>query len=76
MDADLTVIDPHTKRRVTHKDLQSHSDYTPFEGRELRGWPVHTVLRGMKLLQNSKLTEAALEKPAGRFLHRHPNGTN
>jgi len=76
MDADLAVIDPHTKRRVTHKNLYSNSDYTPYEGRELRGWPVHTVLRGMKLVENGELTEAALKRPAGQFLHRRPNGKN
>ncbi|MTW17644.1 amidohydrolase family protein [Rhodoplanes serenus] len=69
-DADLVVVDPHTIRMVDHAELASHSDYTPVQGRMLRGWPVHTLSRGRRLLADGRLTEAALTAPAGRYLRR------
>lgn len=69
-DADLVVVDPHTKRKVDYAALASHSDYTPFEGRTLRGWPAHTILRGQHLVTDGKLTEQATGAPAGRYLKR------
>ncbi|MDC7785612.1 amidohydrolase family protein [Rhodoplanes sp. TEM] len=69
-DADLVVVDPHTKRAVDHATLASFSDYTPMQGRMLRGWPVHTLVRGRPVVADGRLTEAALTAPAGRYLRR------
>lgn len=44
-DADLTVIDPRSRRRVTGKFV-SKSDNTPFTGLPLSGWPSATVVGG------------------------------
>jgi dihydropyrimidinase len=45
-DADLVVWD--TERRVTISNARLHHavDYTPYEGVEVRGWPVLTLSRG------------------------------
>ncbi len=45
-DADLALWDP--KRRVTIRQeiLHHGSDYTPYEGMEVIGWPIRTLLRG------------------------------
>ena len=69
-DADIVVVDPYSKRAVDHAALQSNSDYTPYQGRELRGWPVHTLVRGVRLVSDGRLTEKAMSKPAGRYLRR------
>lgn len=70
MDADFVVVDPHTRRAVDHAALASYSDYTPYQGRVLRGWPTHTILRGTTLVANGHLTEAGETRPAGRYLRR------
>lgn len=46
MDADLTVVDLHTQRKVAAESLHYKCGWTPFEGLELKGWPVFTIVRG------------------------------
>jgi dihydropyrimidinase len=58
-DADLVVWDPDARRSITQAELHHTSDFTPYEGIEVRGAPVHVLSRG--------------EPPApgrGRFLAR------
>lgn len=69
-DADLVVVDPEREAIVDPARYHSHSDYSPYEGETLKGWPVATVLRGRLLMRDCELTEAALEDRPGRFLER------
>jgi len=45
-DADLVVVDPNVKTVIRGKDLHSKVHWTPFEGWEVVGLPVMTVVRG------------------------------
>jgi dihydroorotase len=45
-EASLTVIDPRQKRRVVAEQFASLGKNTPFDGWELRGWPVLTMVNG------------------------------
>ena len=46
-DADIAIWDPDRKVTLT-QDLMKHgSDYTPYEGIEVTGWPVKTLVRGV-----------------------------
>ena len=45
-DADLTLWDPGLTRQIRQADLHHGCDYTPYEGMEITGWPVRTILRG------------------------------
>ena len=45
-DADLVVWDPEVRRTVTQETLQHTSDFTPYEGLEVRGAPVAVLTRG------------------------------
>ncbi len=45
-EANLTVIDPDLKLPVRVKDFVSLGKNSPFDGWELRGWPVLTVVAG------------------------------
>ncbi len=78
-DADLVLWD--AKREVTiSQSLMHHgSDYTPWEGFKVTGWPVKTILRGALAYDDGKV----LAKPGqGRFLKREispyaaPRGTS
>jgi dihydropyrimidinase len=44
-DADLVVFNPDMKRRVRVEDLHE-TDYSPWEGHDVAGWPEMTLLRG------------------------------
>lgn len=45
-DADIVLWDPSISRPIRQADLHHGSDYTPWEGFEVTGWPVRTILRG------------------------------
>ncbi len=45
-DADLVVVDPAVRRIATHGELHMATDYSPYEGRELSGWPFVVVSAG------------------------------
>jgi dihydroorotase len=61
-DADLTLVDLSARRRVERSWIASRSGWSPFEGRELTGWPLATVVRGRVAMREGELGEA-LGKP-------------
>ena len=44
------------------------SDFSPFEGKKLRGWPVATIKGGKIIARDGKI----VGKPNGRYLPRSP----
>jgi dihydropyrimidinase len=65
-DADLVVVDLDLERSVRAEDLQGMSDFSPFEGKTLRGWPVATVKGGRIIARNGKI----VAPPTGRYIFR------
>jgi dihydropyrimidinase len=59
-DADLTVIDPAKRVTVAATNLHSRTGYSIYEGIQLSGFPVLTLLRGRVLLR-----DGALQQPEG-----------
>jgi dihydropyrimidinase len=53
-DADVVLIDPTIDRKLTREDFHV-SDYSPWEGWTVKGWPVVTILRGQVIVENGKL---------------------
>jgi len=66
--ADLVVLDMEKRSVVRAKDLHHISDFSLFEGRELTGWPVTTVLRGEVIVEDG---EAVGKAGTGRFVPRY-----
>jgi dihydropyrimidinase len=52
-DADLVIFDPSVKRRVRVEDLHE-TDYSPWEGHEIAGWPETTILRGKVMVEKGE----------------------
>jgi dihydropyrimidinase len=44
-DADIAIWDPKKKVKLTHMLLKDASDYTPYEGLNVTGWPELTMVR-------------------------------
>jgi dihydropyrimidinase/allantoinase len=65
-DADLAIVDMAESYPVTTERLLSAQEYTPFEGMELTGWPVHTLLRGRSAFAEGE----GVGEPAGTYLRR------
>ena len=67
VDADLVLWDPTRKVEISQKLLHHGSDYTPYEGQKVTGWPVATFVRGRCVFANGKI----LGHPSdGQFLKR------
>ena len=66
-DADFVVVDLELEREVDAAHLGSVSDFSIYEGRTLRGWPVLTVSRGAVVVRDG---EVVGPEGHGRFLRR------
>lgn len=68
-DADIAIWDP--ERRLTIKPDLVHDNvgYTPYTGRELKGWPITVLSRGEVIIENGKLNA---KRGRGRFIARAP----
>ena len=53
-DADLAFIDPSVRKTLVKEDFHV-TDYSPWEGWSVTGWPVFTMLRGKVLVDGGKL---------------------
>ncbi|HYZ96461.1 MAG TPA: amidohydrolase family protein, partial [Nitrososphaeraceae archaeon] len=51
-DADLVIVDLNLTKKVTPELLQSYSDYTIYDGWNLSGWPITTIVRGNVVMEN------------------------
>jgi dihydropyrimidinase len=65
-DADLVIVDLDRERIVDAADLRGMSDFSPFEGKTLRGWPVATIKAGRIAARDGDI----VAPPAGRYLPR------
>lgn len=52
----LTVIDPRLKKHVRVEDFVSKGKNSPFNGWELAGWPVLTIVDGKVVMSGGNLT--------------------
>ena len=64
-DADLCVWDPTVERTIGRAMLHDAMDYTPYEGRRVRGWPTTVISRGEIVAENF---EPVARPGRGRFL--------
>ena len=66
-DADVVLWDPGVERTIALEHLHHESDYSPWEGWEVRGWPAMTILRGKIVAENGELRGSPSD---GRWLPR------
>ena len=68
-DADLVIFDPERESVITSDAQHSRADFTPYEGRGVRGWPVATLVRGRVVMKDGDLLDLPRH---GQFLRREP----
>jgi dihydropyrimidinase len=66
-DADIMIIDPKKEVTLSIEMLHGNTDYTPFEGWKLKGYPVMTISRGVVLTRDG---EFVARPGVGEFLLR------
>lgn len=72
-DADIIILDLNKKRVVKAVEMPSVSDYSLYEGWEITGWPVRTMIRGTTVVLDDKI----IGTPGyGRFIPCKPGYLN
>jgi dihydropyrimidinase len=66
-DADIAIWDPEMRVRLTNAVMHHGSDYTPYEGMEVTGWPETTLVRGTVVCDGGRIFG---EPGHGQFLAR------
>jgi dihydropyrimidinase len=64
-DADFAIWDADRDVTIRWQDLHDNVGYTPYEGRQIKGWPVTVVSRGRVIVEDGKLHA---ERGSGQFL--------
>ncbi|TDC19601.1 dihydropyrimidinase [Streptomyces sp. 8K308] len=68
-DADLALWDPSTTREIRSAELHMATDYTPYEGRRVTGWPTTVVVGGRVVVADGHLADPT---PRGQHLRSAP----
>lgn len=80
-DADIALWDPEDTRTISIDMLHDNMDYTPYEGREVTGWPVEVMVRGQTVFKENdilgkpgfgefiKCGKSEMAVPLGRRIH-------
>jgi dihydroorotase len=72
-DADLVLVDLKKRQTIRNQWIASTCGWTPFDGMEITGWPVMTILRGMPIMQDDELLGSAVGQPV-RFQKEEVTG--
>ena len=66
-DADLTIVDLKRRETITNAWVASRAGWTPYDGKQVTGWPVGTFVRGRRVMWDGELVQGA-QGEAVRFL--------
>jgi dihydroorotase len=66
-DADFTIVDLNARRIIRNDWIASKSQWTPYDGKEVRGWPIGTIIRGRRVMWEDQLVTPAQGEPV-RFI--------
>ena len=64
-DADFTIVDMQRRETITNAWIGSKPGWTPYDGKQVQGWPVMTFVRGAMVMNEAQIVtpstgEAAL----------------
>jgi dihydroorotase len=55
-DADVTVVDMKRRETIRNDWIASRCGWTPYDGVQVTGWPVGTIIRGRQVMWEGELT--------------------
>jgi dihydropyrimidinase len=67
-EADVVIFDPKREVTISHKNLQTNCDWSPYEGFQLRGYPQLTMSRGKIVAREGRFIG---DIGWGKFVKRH-----
>ena len=62
-DADFTVVDLKRRETITNAQSGSKAGWTPYDGREVTGWPVGTIVRGNRVMWEGEIVTPGQGQP-------------
>ncbi len=62
-DADLTLVDMKRRETIRNSWIASRCGWTPYDGREVTGWPIGTFVRGERIMWQGELTAPSTGAP-------------
>jgi dihydroorotase len=62
-DADFTIVDLKRKETIRDSWIASRCAWTPYNGKQVTGWPVGTIIRGRRVMWEGELTNPAQGAP-------------
>jgi dihydroorotase len=66
-DADFAIVDLKAKRTITNDWIASKCGWTPFDGKQVTGWVMATLVRGRFVMREDELVGGPSGKPV-RFV--------
>jgi dihydropyrimidinase len=69
-DADLTLVDLEQERVVSADYMQSAANWGLYDGWNLKGWPVMTIVRGETVMQDGEIVGS---ESHGQYVPRYPS---
>lgn len=55
-DADFSIVDLTAKRTIENSWIASQSGWSPYDGKAITGWPIHTIVRGNIVVRDEALS--------------------
>jgi len=65
-DADIAIWDPGRRVTISQALMHHGADYTPYEGFEVTGWPMSTLVRGRFVVRDGALSASGVGTYVGR----------
>jgi len=62
-DADFTIVDLKRRETITNDWIATKAGWTPYDGRTVTGWPVGTIVRGVRVMWQGELVNPGQGAP-------------
>ena len=59
-DADITIVDMDKEKIVSGKNMQSKCGWSAFDGKNIKGWPIITIVNGNIVYENEVINDQFL----------------
>ncbi|MEF2071955.1 dihydroorotase [Consotaella aegiceratis] len=63
-DADFTVVDLKRQETIRNEWIGSRSQWTPYDGKTVTGWPIGTFVRGRRIMWEGEIAAPSTGQPA------------
>ncbi len=62
-DADFTIVDMKRSETITNAQAGSKAGWTPYDGKQVTGWPVGTIIRGNRVMWEGEIVTKGQGRP-------------